>query len=1219
MRPLLFLLTLFALACRNEADKDPTDPDDVPVDTDLAETGPGESDLIDTDRFETDAVDTAPSETDAGDTDPSQDGDGDGTPDGLDCAPGDPTIFVGADEVCDGVDQDCDGETDEDAVDAPLWYADVDGDSYGDPLVPVLACEAPADAVAGDSDCDDSAALVNPAAQERCGDGDDDCDGLVNEDDAVDAPLWYRDVDGDGVGTTIVTARTCTRPVGFAALPGDCDDNEDDVAPGFDEVCDGLDNDCDTFVDEEAIDGLTWYADLDEDGRGDPGSVVIACSPPPLHGAQAGDCDDTRAAAFPGAPEVCNGLDDDCDTLIDEDAVAQGTWYEDLDGDGFGTEAATEVGCVQPPGFAASPADCDDERDDVYPGADELCDGVDQDCDSSIDEDPAVAPTWYLDADEDGFGGDLQVTVACAQPDGWEATDEDCDDLDPSALPGGEEVCDGADNDCNDLVDDEPSDLLAFYRDGDGDGYGDPDDAVQACVNPGGRVRNDDDCNDEAAAARPGGFELCDGLDNDCSGFVDDDAVGAPSWYVDGDEDGYGDDATEVIGCQGPPDAITVGGDCDDEVATISPGADELCGNGDEDCDGEVDEDDAADAPRWFLDLDGDTWGTNSSSRTSCAQPPGHVERGGDCSEGVAAVSPGAAEVCNGVDDDCDGLVDPPGASGETTWFADADGDGFGDEAVITSACDAPEGSVGIGGDCDDTLAEVSPDGTEVCGGADEDCDGTVDEPAAQGAIVWYDDDDGDGYGDAAAAVQACAAPADAVDRAGDCDDALAEVSPDGTEVCGGGDEDCDGFTDEAAAADASPWYLDVDGDGFGVVAVTVTACVPPDRYVAVAGDCHDGEPRSFPGNPEVCDGVDNDCNGAVDGAGAVDAITWTWDGDGDGYGQDGSEVVRCLAPGIRWSDEGGDCDDADWDVNPGAPPACDGSDADCDGLMDNDDDGDLYADASCGGDDCDDDDPAVFPAVRGTCALGGTCYDLLDLGYVNNGIYAVDPDGPAGPAPAFETLCDMGRFGGGWTLVGTVANDGTRRWDSLEAFTTATTFGAVTAPQVDFKSPGWMSIEGLDLLVVTSEYQVGWRGLLPLQSFGDFVADEYNTAQCSQDFLAGPPDLSTGLNADQRRMHDVVVRALDSNASCFPGANENAIVSFTLSSCCWTNGLGNAPNGHATWRTHDLSMLLLDNLVPMTCTAGVYPCNPEGRTHDPTYNSYDTSAKTPWAQVWIR
>ena len=137
--------------------------------------------------------------------------------------------------------------------------------------------------------------------------------------------------------------------------------------------------------------------------------------------------------------------------------------------------------------------------------------------------------------------------------------------------------------------------------------------------------------------------------------------------------------------------------------------------------------------------------------------------------------------------------------------------------------------------------------------------------------------------------------------------------------------------------------------------------------------------------------------------------------------------------------------------------------------------------------------------------------------------------------------------------------------------------------------------------------------------SFADWITAEYDTTQCSTTFLGGTPDYYSGLTSAQANLFDVTVRGLDDNANnCFPGSNENALISFTFSDCCWNNGLGNTPGGYATWQSYDLSMLRVNNLGGRDCSAG-YPCNPAGRVHNSGSNCYDASCKSAYASVWVR
>ena len=168
--------------------------------------------------------------------------------------------------------------------------------------------------------------------------------------------------------------------------------------------------------------------------------------------------------------------------------------------------------------------------DSGYSATDEVCNGIDDDCDGQVDEgDVCDQPrTWYRDADGDGYGNPAVTTQAVQQPPGYVANGNDCDDNCSTCYPGGTEVCDGKDNDCDGQTDEGGvcDQSRTWYRDADGDGYGNPAVTTQAVQQPPGYVANDDDCNDADAQVNPGIADCAnspDRIDNDCNGLVDDD------------------------------------------------------------------------------------------------------------------------------------------------------------------------------------------------------------------------------------------------------------------------------------------------------------------------------------------------------------------------------------------------------------------------------------------------------------------------------------------------------------------------------------------------------------------------------------------------------------------------------------------------------------------------------------------------------------------------
>jgi cysteine-rich repeat protein len=354
----------------------------------------------------------------------------------------------------------------------------------------------------------------------------------------IDAALCPTpDSDGDGSAS-----RACGGD--------DCDDTDPDRFPGHVEVCDtdGHDEDCDD----------TTYGDRDGDGDT---HVDHAC----CNGTACGDdCDDLRAGTHPTATETCNDLDDDCDDAIDEAVLP--TWYRDADGDMFGVPGMTVARCAMPAGYASVSTDCDDAEPGRNPGAPEVCDRIDNDCDVGIDE--GVTMRLYRDADADGHGAASGPVDACAAGAMLATSSDDCDDTNASRHPGAPESCDMLDNDCDMLVDETVVSIL--YRDADMDGFGNVADSRAGCMAGGGYVTNHDDCDDTSASRSPVGTESCDAIDNDCDGAVDE-STGAP-YYRDVDADGHGDRAAMTIACARPAGYVASSDDCDDTRPEVVPG-----------------------------------------------------------------------------------------------------------------------------------------------------------------------------------------------------------------------------------------------------------------------------------------------------------------------------------------------------------------------------------------------------------------------------------------------------------------------------------------------------------------------------------------------------------------------------------------------------------------------------------------------------------------------
>ena len=748
----------------------------------------------------------------------------------IDCDPTDPTTYPGAPEICDGRDNNCNGQTDEPGAATTLVDWDGQTKNLGEPCGTGLCA-------GGKVECDPAGKTARcstaslGAAHEDCSNADgqgqkvdDNCNGFT--DDPVKDGCEQNDQDGDGV--------------------------EDAIE---DKYCGPLAKFHSEIFPEHSIE------------HPDVGEGVVHSTPEPC-------C--LEATRHPGTvPELC---DWNCDGKVTACAA------EDADGDGYPVGPDT---------------DCDDTDPHVHAGAVEKCgDGVDQDCKGG--DQPC---SQVVDKDGDGFGSDV-----------------DCDDNDSNVNPWAQEICNGRDDNCNGLVDEGNPDLSGKTDQPCGSVVGECRKGVSVCVH-----KLDKTVEVQCLGGVKPADELCDLKDNDCNGQTDETfAYAGKGVWIDPTDPAKGANA-----CAGVGECAKVSGgviECrpDHGGATCSTNPDgsnhqdkaEVCDNLDNNCNGQTDEN------------------LTSVEQSDCRKTGvcglALASIAAKCNKGVwscdySAVpdyEDGVETSCDEKDNDCDGKTD------EDFRYSDAvnpievgKGAGCG-----TGAC--ANGTVVCSKDqtrlfCDTSLQLKS----EACDGLDNDCNGKTDEGFAYlGSPVWVDPSDkGKGHG-ACTGVGECGKVAGFVECQ-DLKSAGCSTNPNGSaslatkEVCDNLDNDCNGTTDDGLNDVA-----DSDCRQFGVCATYLSAV----KASCVAGlwSCdYDGVLGYEAEVEKTCDGKDNDCDGSVDEDFVLtENASLKHKGDGCGQGVCSGGSVQCKGDG-----SGVECSTA-WK---GSPEICDGVDNDCNGKVD--------------------------------------------------------------------------------------------------------------------------------------------------------------------------------------------------------------------------------------------------------------------------------------------